>query len=102
MAGVVHSPPTEEYAATLGGGSTRNGVPLGCGTVPLTSAGAHRLQLRDRGPSQPGTAVAALLPQVRDIRRPGSCALDLCAVAAGEADGYVEEGPTSGTTPPAA
>lgn len=39
-----------------------------------------------------GAAVARLLPEVRDIRRSGSCALDLCAVAAGTLDGYVEEG----------
>ena len=37
-------------------------------------------------------AVAALLAEVADIRRFGSCALDLCAVAAGQADAYVEEG----------
>jgi myo-inositol-1(or 4)-monophosphatase len=33
-----------------------------------------------------------VLPQVRDIRRLGSAALDLCAIAAGRADAYVEEG----------
>jgi myo-inositol-1(or 4)-monophosphatase len=38
------------------------------------------------------TAVSALLHEVRDIRRMGSAALDLCAVAAGRLDGYVEEG----------
>ncbi len=38
-------------------------------------------------------AVARLLPQVRDVRRIGSCALDLCAVADGSLDAYVEEGP---------
>jgi len=37
-------------------------------------------------------AVAALLPHVRDVRRVGSAALDLCAVAAGRYDAYVEEG----------
>ena len=37
-------------------------------------------------------AVGRLLPQVRDIRRFGSCALDLCHVAEGMLDGYVEEG----------
>ena len=36
--------------------------------------------------------MATLLPQVRDIRRIGSAALDLCAVAAGSVDGYFEEG----------
>ena len=39
-----------------------------------------------------GAAVAKLLPQVRDIRRIGSAALDLCAVAAGRVDAYVEQG----------
>ncbi|MFU8839180.1 MAG: inositol monophosphatase family protein [Nitriliruptoraceae bacterium] len=37
-----------------------------------------------------GTHVAALLGQVRDIRRGGAAALDLCWVAAGRLDGYVE------------
>ncbi len=34
--------------------------------------------------------VARLLPQVRDIRRFGSSALDLCAAAAGRVDAYYE------------
>ncbi len=37
-------------------------------------------------------AVAAMLPHIRDIRRTGSAALDLCALAAGEFDAYVEQG----------
>jgi myo-inositol-1(or 4)-monophosphatase len=37
-----------------------------------------------------GAVVARLLPQVRDIRRFGSAALDLCAVAAGRVDAYYE------------
>ncbi len=37
-----------------------------------------------------GAVVAALLPQVRDIRRFGSAALDLCAAAAGRIDAYYE------------
>ena len=36
--------------------------------------------------------MARLLPVVRDIRRLGSCALDLCHVAEGRLDGYAEEG----------
>ena len=39
-----------------------------------------------------GALIAELLPRVRDIRRIGSAALDLCAVAAGAIDGYFEEG----------
>lgn len=32
------------------------------------------------------------LPRLRDIRRPGAAALDLCSVAAGRVDGYFERG----------
>ncbi len=34
--------------------------------------------------------VAAVLPRIRDIRRSGSAALDLCRLAAGEVDAYWE------------
>jgi myo-inositol-1(or 4)-monophosphatase len=96
VAGVVRSPvPDLEYAATLGGGATRNGAPLTVrGTPPLeqalvTTGFSYESAVRARQ----GQAVARMLPQVRDIRRQGSCALDLCSVAAGESDAYVEEGP---------
>jgi myo-inositol-1(or 4)-monophosphatase len=46
-------------------------------------AGVRRLQAQ---------CLIRLLPQVRDIRRIGSCALDLCDVAQGTFDGYLEEG----------
>ncbi len=36
--------------------------------------------------------LCALLPEVRDIRRYGSAALDLCLLAAGEVDAYFESG----------
>jgi myo-inositol-1(or 4)-monophosphatase len=45
----------------------------------------------DRRASQGGVA-AAVLPRVRDIRRSGSAATDLCSVAAGEVDAYYEQG----------
>ncbi|MCD4534883.1 inositol monophosphatase [Nocardioides sp. cx-169] len=37
-------------------------------------------------------AVTRLLPHIRDVRRLGSAALDMCAVADGQLDGYIEEG----------
>ncbi len=37
-------------------------------------------------------AMAKFIPQVRDIRRIGSAALDLCALAEGQYDAYVEQG----------
>jgi myo-inositol-1(or 4)-monophosphatase len=36
--------------------------------------------------------LTGLLPVVRDVRRIGSCALDLCMVAAGALDAYYENG----------
>ena len=39
-----------------------------------------------------GEVLAAILPEVRDIRRAGSAALDLCAVACGTVDAYYESG----------
>jgi myo-inositol-1(or 4)-monophosphatase len=95
VAGVVRSPvPDVEYAATLGGGATLNGVPVRVRTTPplaqaLVATGfSYETAIRERQ----GQAVARMLPQVRDIRRQGSCALDLCAVASGHSDAYVEEG----------
>ncbi|HEY8339187.1 MAG TPA: inositol monophosphatase family protein [Egibacteraceae bacterium] len=46
----------------------------------------------DRGDRRRQAAVVAkVLPTVRDIRRGGSAALDLCSVAAGRVDGYYED-----------
>jgi myo-inositol-1(or 4)-monophosphatase len=96
VAGVVHSPATGlEYAAHAGGGATCNGRPIGVRPVPplaeaLVATGfSYEVQVRARQ----ARSVAQLLTRVRDIRRQGSCALDLCAVASAQVDGYVEEGP---------
>lgn len=37
--------------------------------------------------------VAQLLPEIRDIRRAGACATDLCHLGAGRLDGFYEVGP---------
>ena len=39
-----------------------------------------------------GEVVARVLPQVRDIRRMGAAAMDLCSVASGRVDAYYEAG----------
>ncbi|KQB86526.1 Inositol-1-monophosphatase SuhB [Corynebacterium lowii] len=41
---------------------------------------------------QQATALTKILPEVRDIRRQGSAALDLCAVAEGRVDAFYEHG----------
>jgi myo-inositol-1(or 4)-monophosphatase len=96
QAGVVVAPGLGlEYVATTGGGATCNGHAIGTRpVVPL----AERLVGTGFSYEQPARTreaqyVAQLLPRVRDIRRLGSCALDICAVASGLLDAYVEEGP---------
>jgi myo-inositol-1(or 4)-monophosphatase len=42
--------------------------------------------------AEQGHVVAAVLPRVRDIRRAGAAAVDLCSVAAGRVDAYYEQG----------
>lgn len=96
IAGVVLAPALGlEYVAVLGGGASCNGRPVRPRrTVPL----GHRLVATGFSYEQPARAreatyVSRLLPRIRDLRRLGSCALDLCGVAAGTLDAYVEEGP---------
>lgn len=84
-----------EYRASLHGGATRNGVALKLGAPPplgraLVATGFGYDPGR-RG--RQGAVAAAMLPQVRDLRRRGAAALDFCFVADGSADAYYEAGP---------
>jgi myo-inositol-1(or 4)-monophosphatase len=98
-AGVVLNVATQElFTATLGGGAylsspTRPEPVRLTGSRPAsldqtlvaTGFGYRAEQRREQG-----AVVARLLPRVRDIRRFGSAALDLCSVAAGRVDAYYE------------
>jgi myo-inositol-1(or 4)-monophosphatase len=102
LAGVVEVPRFgETFTATAGRGAWLHraghrgaAVALRCnsdvslgqalvGTGFGYDAGRRRVQ---------GEVVAALLPHVRDIRRAGSAAVDLCSVAAGRMDAFYERG----------
>lgn len=91
---VVDVPGGRVFAAALGGGATCNGALLCASGVTsarmaLVSTGfAYSVPRR----TLQGELLATLLPQVRDVRRIGSAALDLCAVAAGWVDAYYEHG----------
>lgn len=93
---VVNAYSGERFTATLGGGAFRDGERLRLG-----GSAAKELSQRLIGTGfnyvaeikvLQTSAVSALLREVRDIRRLGSAALDLCSVAAGRVDGFVEEG----------
>ncbi|MGQ0837934.1 inositol monophosphatase family protein [Actinokineospora sp.] len=95
VAGAVVEPASgRRWTAARGHGAWLDGRPLRVSApasldVALVATGfAYAV---DRRQSQ-AAAVARLLGVVRDIRRSGSAALDLCAVAAGWVDGYVERG----------
>ncbi|TFV55655.1 inositol monophosphatase [Mycobacterium sp. PS03-16] len=86
------------YSAARGGGAQvlRDGAatPLRCSAVdrlPMALLGTGFAYAPDRRRRQ-AELLVELLPQVRDVRRIGSCALDLCMVAAGRLDVYYEDG----------
>ncbi len=95
VAGAVVVPAVgETFAAARGHGATRNGVPLrfdgptslatalvgtGFGYDPATRADQARF-------------LVDLLPRVRDVRRSGAAATDLCSLASGRLDAYYEAG----------
>ncbi|MBS2964030.1 inositol monophosphatase [Actinocrinis puniceicyclus] len=95
VAGVVAAPRLGElYTAVRGAGAWCNDEKLRVrpttelGSALIATGFGYRAERRRRQ----GAIAGALLPRVRDIRRAGSAALDLCAVAAGRVDGYYERG----------
>jgi myo-inositol-1(or 4)-monophosphatase len=99
VAGVVLNVATGElFTATRGGGAhfsspARPEPVLLTGSRPASLeqtlvATGFGYQVEQRRAQ--GAVVAALLPRVRDIRRFGSAALDLCAAAMGRTDAYYE------------
>ncbi|MEO3812145.1 inositol monophosphatase family protein [Sphaerisporangium sp. B11E5] len=100
VAGVVNVPTRGElFSARKGGGAEllRAGAPperLACNTgVPLPQAliATGFGYLPERRVVQ-GEVLARLISRVRDIRRRGSAAVDLCSVAAGQVDAFYERG----------
>jgi len=92
-AGVVHDPSRDEtFSAVRGGGARLNGATIrvsGCETLGLALVSTGFGYGADRRSAQ-AEVVARVLPRVRDIRRPGSAALDLAYVACGRVDAYYE------------
>lgn len=88
----------ELFTATEGGGAFLT-TPECAEPVRLTGSSPSSLDLalvatgfgyRVEHRRAQGAVVARLLPEVRDIRRYGSSALDLCSTAAGRVDAYYE------------
>jgi myo-inositol-1(or 4)-monophosphatase len=95
VAGAVCNPLTDEiFHGTRGGGAWLGDLRLhGPRNVPLERAVVGTGFGYDRARRErQGQVAAQLLPLVADLRRIGSAALDLCAVAAGRLDAYFEAG----------
>ena len=95
VVGVVYAPTINSmYTAVRGGGSFLNGKRLKCNNPieldkALLSTGFHYVkEFREVQLKQFNN----LILNVRDIRRNGSAAIDICHVAAGFVDGYYEIG----------
>jgi myo-inositol-1(or 4)-monophosphatase len=77
VAAVVADPSHGEvFTATRGGGASCNGRPV----------------VIEAGRARQAAVLAEVLPRVRDVRRAGAAALDLCWVAAGRLDAFYERG----------
>jgi fructose-1,6-bisphosphatase/inositol monophosphatase family enzyme len=94
LAGAVFVPATDElFSAARGAGATRNGAPIRCSSATDVAMSLVATGFNYSPPTRRTQArrLAALLPQVRDVRRYGSAALDLCLVGCGRLDAYYEE-----------
>ena len=95
LVGVVHAPSIgSTWSAQRGRGASVNGVAIQCNDpVELNRAligtgFSYSIEARI-GQSD---VIERLIPKVRDIRRMGAAAVDLCHVAMGALDGYFESG----------
>lgn len=95
VVGVVYAPTLNSiFTATRGGGAFLNGEAIKANNPvelnkALIATGFHyRNELREIQLRQ----FTELILKVRDIRRNGSAAIDICNVAAGMVDGYYEMG----------
>lgn len=105
VAGAVCDPMGDEvFSARLGAGAY-----LTTGERARRGPARHRLRVTDvsrldraltgtgfgyvaENRARQGAAAATLLPEIRDLRRTGSAALDLCYVAAARLDAFFESG----------
>ena len=104
VAGIVADPSHgRTYSATLGGGAFCNSHPLLLApqaphagqALIATALVATGFSYSAERRARQGKVIAELLAQIRDIRRMGSAANDLCSVASGRVDAYFEVGLSS-------
>ena len=94
LAGAVYVPATDElFTAARGQGATLNGEPIHCSdntdiaTALVATGFSYHPDLRQKHMRR----LQHIIADIRDIRRFGAAAPDLCYVAAGRVDAYFEE-----------
>jgi len=95
VAGAVVIPAVREvFLGAAGHGATRNGTPLRIAApAPLaTSLVGTGFGYDPTQRAAQARAFATFVDRIRDIRRDGAAAADLCAVACGRLDAYYEHG----------
>ncbi len=95
VVGVVHDPiHAERFNAVRGGGATRNDAPIAVSTETELSATLVATGFGYDADQRVAQAerLARLIGSIRDIRRMGAAAVDLCSVACGRVDAYYERG----------
>jgi len=99
VAGAICNPLTgETFHSRLGGGASvlvageDTAIRVNTVDVLLQSLVATGFGYVPEVRARQGEVLRAMLPDIRDIRRAGSAALDLCAVACGRVDAYYEAG----------
>lgn len=95
VVGVVHDAASDEvFTAVRGGGAALDGRPIRCtDTVEVPEALVATGFGYDAGQrARQAGVLVTVAPAVRDIRRHGAAAVDLCWVACGRLDAYYEKG----------
>jgi len=95
VAGAVYVPPLDElFTAAAGAGADLNGTAIRVNPISDTSVALVATGFAYQPTTRTAQAelVAELIGHVRDIRRLGSAAIDLCHVACGRVDAYYELG----------
>lgn len=95
IVGVVRNPVSgRTYTGVRGGGAFVDGRPIRVNDpVPAARAlVATGFSYQAERRVKQSAFMARLLPQIRDLRRIGSAALDVCMVADGQVDAFLEEG----------
>ena len=94
LAGVVYIPALGEmFTATRGGGAFLNGAPIQSNNIADVSQALVCTGFSYSAEQRTIQAqrVSRFIHQIRDIRRAGAAAIDLCFVACGRIDAYFEE-----------